>query len=90
MIICGYHFERLDCAGHSTHFKGIFKCPDVHEASKELYKMDMSSGFQVQNFKEAEFFDTVSSLAWGVDSNGHTLKNYRKDTKEKFVKKWKN
>lgn len=90
MILVGCETLWMNCVGASCIDRSMFndQFDDVYAASKALIRISWSSSFQSQHFRSGEFHDTVSHKTWSVEYNGHTKKDYKRETEEAFRKRW--
>ena len=88
MIMVGLNYRWGNAAGASTTGKFFFEAKDYHEAAVETLKTSWSNPWQVQMVIGGEFHDTSTHRTWSVDSGGHTKKDYRKESQQDFIKRW--
>lgn len=89
MILVGLKARWMNAAGASDNNRFFFTAVDVHEAAVETLKTSWATPWQSQSVEGGEFHDTDTLKTWSVDSGGHTKRDYKRETTESFVRRWK-
>ena len=87
-ILVALHLKWLNCCGAYANRKVFFESSDIHEAAVSTLKCNWSNSWQSQSVSDGEFHDTLTLNTWSVDSGGHTMKDYRKESSKTFKRRW--